>query len=179
MSLTPGVSLTNDEKCHEKWQKRLCVAMREFQNDTSCSTRHLSKLLTKISPFLANKAPNSIKMADKEIQFEAGAKYEKLHGCVNSNCAGYVFGPENKDKTHCPLCRHERVLGADGAEPETVYYFPLRPRLEALLSTTQYRESLKYERKRNHNSVFYTDVYDSPGNKTGLFLIRTRLNNYH
>lgn len=43
-----------------------------------------------------------------------------------------------------------------------VFYFPLKPRLKALLKTPQFIKLLKHEHERPRNSNFITDIYDTP-----------------
>ena len=147
-------------KTSTQWQLEVCKALRSFQNKTSCSTRHLQRMLETFSPFLAKEAPASVKKADKVLQDAAGAKYEILNGCVGHNCE-HVYGPLD-GATHCPSCNTARYK-ENGAPKEIVFYFPLKKRLEALMRTARYRHLLTYEHRRKKNDEYYSDVYDSPG----------------
>ena len=45
---------------------------------------------------------------------------------------------------------------------QTVLYFPIKPRLSALLKTKKYWNMCQHEAWRPHNPDIMTDVYDSP-----------------
>ena len=152
------------EKLPEKkllqWQLDVCRALRSFQNETSCSTRHLQRMLEKFAPYFANQVPSTVKKADKILQTDAGANYETLNGCVGDNCE-HVFGQADV-ATHCPNCNTSRYKN-NGSPKEVVFYFPLKARLEALVRTKRYRDLLTYEYRRKSNDEYFTDVYDCPG----------------
>lgn len=43
-----------------------------------------------------------------------------------------------------------------------MFYFPITPRLKALLATEQFRRLIEHENDRPSNDLFITDVYDTP-----------------
>ena len=45
---------------------------------------------------------------------------------------------------------------------EVVYYFPLKPKLQALFKQPVYKKLLRHEFERPKNDELMTDVYDSP-----------------
>ena len=84
--------------------------------------------------------------ADREMRDESGVELIKLEGCVHENDDGevcqHIYGPGDK-RTCCPKCGTSRYR-EDGRTPnEVVYYFPLRPRLEALLKLPSFLKLLQ------------------------------------
>ena len=78
-----------------------------------------------------------------------------------------VYVPSDK-RTHCPsiksngqVCGHPRC-DENGAPFEEVFYFPIIPRLKALLSTPAYRKMIQHEAERPRNRNLMSDVYDTP-----------------
>ena len=102
-------------------------------------------------------------MADKILQAAAGAKFEVLHGCVGEDC-DHVFG-DKCEAEYCPKCNTCRY-DEDGEANETVFYFPLKERLQALVRAERYRHILNFEHRRKQNSDYFTDVYDCPGEQS-------------
>ena len=80
-----------------------------------------------------------------------------LHGCIV--CNEYVW--DEKDKSEkCPICFSPRYDHA-GEPLEKVVHFPLKGRIEALLSVEQYHESCMWESWRAQPvDGAVTDVYD-------------------
>ena len=97
------------------------------------------------------------------MQTRAGVGFLILHGCVK--CDKFVFTPDDK-RTHCPyvhvnghVCGEPR-FDVNGKPKERVFYFPLRPKLAALLGTKKYWSMCQHEWDRPRNSDLITDVYD-------------------
>ena len=79
------------------------------------------------------------------MQNKAGIKVQKLHGCVR--CHKHVWTETDKT-TVCPICREERY-DLKGKAKEEVRYFPIKPRLEALLrDSITFQEAVEYEKHR-------------------------------
>ena len=68
----------------------------------------------------------------------------KLNGC--HDCHDHIFLPSDQAR-ECPKCGNARY-NAQGEAKEVAYYFPLTPKLHALLKIKRVRELLNYEYKR-------------------------------
>ena len=74
--------------------------------------------------------------ADKEMYSDSGVKLLKLNGCIT------VIDGEHC-QSNCPRCGASRYKEDGKTVNEVVYYFPLRPRLQALLKLRLYLRLLK------------------------------------
>lgn len=81
-----------------------------------------------------------LKGADRELSKESGVTKVELHGCVD--CNAHVFGPTDRRQT-CPNCNHPRYQHATHTANEKVFYFPLKPRLEALIKLPNFMSLLQ------------------------------------
>ena len=83
--------------------------------------------------------------ADKEMYSDSGVKLLKLNGCITvidgEHCQ-HVYRA-NDVSSNCPRCGASRYKEDGKTANEVVYYFPLRPRLQALLKLRQYLRLLK------------------------------------
>lgn len=95
---------------------------------------------------------------DKEMKQEAGVSFLRLNGCPS--CDNHIYMPDDR-RAICPKCGNER-FDASGKALETFLYFPLKPRLHALLQTQRYVEMIQHEYTRPSNPNIMADVYDSP-----------------
>lgn len=154
-------SNASNEKCKKRWQHRLCAALRELQNKTSCSTRHLRHLLDVLAPFFANDVPRNVDMADFDLQSAAGVQIEELYACSRIDCPNRTVWTYANVPEFCPECQHS--LRNKRGDRDTVFYFPVRHRLEALLKTNRFRRLVRFEDERKSNPAYFTDVFDSPG----------------
>ena len=59
----------------------------------------------------------------------------------------------------CPKCGTRRFDNR-GNPVEFLIWFPLYPRLEALLKVSQFQREVRYENRRQHHADYVTDVYD-------------------
>lgn len=50
----------------------------------------------------------------------------------------------------------------DDPAAQEVFYFPITPRLRALLRTEQYRKMIQHEYERPSNRNLFSDIYDTP-----------------
>ena len=127
----------------------------------------------------------SFSRIDKKLQEKAGCSFFRLHGCPHECEHVYIPGD---DATHCPRCGKERYHEKDGKRQplevrvirrihdalvtissidnnttpfQEVFYFPLKPRLQALLKTPQFRKLINHEHDRPSNENFVSDVYDT------------------
>ena len=97
------------------------------------------------------------------LQAEAGVQYIILHGCAK--CDRYVYVPADKRDT-CPHVNEDgQVCGEPrydtcGEPKERVFYFPLTPKLNALMKCKKYRIMCQHEFFRDRNPLLMTDVYD-------------------
>ena len=108
----------------------------------------LSKLQTAcVKDFFEKHTKRKIRhrAAEKALLAEAGVKRVVLHGCVGQHddkFCHHIYRPGDRRST-CPICGHSRY-SEDGKTPnETVFYFPIRPRLEALMRLRSFRELLQ------------------------------------
>ena len=90
---------------------------------------------------------SNLRGAAKKMKLEAGvSKYFVLHGCVkvhdNGEHCKHVYGPQDKNN-RCPQCGHARYKENSKQPNEKVYWFPLEPRLRALLKLPSYRRLLQ------------------------------------
>ena len=141
-------------------KRRCCVNLRQLQNKTRCPTSYLRHVVTAMTPFMKEDAiPHNITMADKSLLAEAGVKMCELFSCSNSQCGlRKVWSADVPEE--CPQCG--KSMRDKKGKLQPVYYFPLVPRLRALLTTATFREMLSFEEKRTKNVDYFTDVYDSP-----------------
>merc|ERR1712224_453454 len=111
------------------------------------------------------KCSKSLDAVDKKMAQAAGCSFLRLNGCPE--CRHHVYG-QGDERTHCPHVneKHE-VCGKPryderGVPFEEVFYFPLIPRLRALLRTKQFRKLIQHEIERPCNPSILSDIYDSP-----------------
>jgi len=149
--------MADDES--ESWQVAFCAAMRDLQNASNCSTRHLYRVAQTLEPYFTEGIPNDLAMGDRKFQAAAGVTVVELVAC--SRCPNPSIWKLNDAPESCPQCN--RPLANDNGDMEVVYYFPLRQRLAALMRTASYSRLLQHERRRKTNPLFFTDVYDTPG----------------
>ena len=145
----------------EQWQFRLCVSLRSLQNESNCSTRHLYRVVNCLQPFFSHQVPRNLGMADPLLQARAAVTVEQLVACVQPECSNPHIWTTDTMPQSCPRC-NQPLRNSDG-DVESVYFFPLRPRLQALMNTARYRHMLQYEHTRKKNPLFFTDIYDTPG----------------
>ena len=100
-----------------------------------------------------------VKRMNKTIFKRAGAVQLRLNGCVG--CNEHVYLPKDKASA-CPRCGHPRYKPDDGRPFEECFYFPLRPQFQRLLKLAHFRHLLMYEERREVNTDYIADVYDSP-----------------
>ena len=120
----------------------LGVSVRLLQQKCKLShlqTETVSKLLKTTGSGEAD-----LPAADRKMKLDAGMTKVVLHGCVHVDVDGqhcqHVYAPRDKRKT-CPRCGHARYTATK--PNEMVYWFPLQPRLEALLKLPAYRRMLQ------------------------------------
>ena len=84
-----------------------------------------------------------------------------LDGCIGVDCT-FIFLPRDERK-NCPFCGQARY-SASGQPNERVWYFPILPRLSALMRLASFRKNINYEKTRAvfANSEYMADVYDTP-----------------
>ena len=80
-----------------------------------------------------------------------------LDGCVE--CNNFIFLPNDKRK-QCPFCGTGRYKPT-GEPKERIWYFPIKGRLTALMHLKAFAKCIDYEKRRNFNSSYIADVYDS------------------
>ena len=168
--------------------ERVCEHLREIQWQTNCSTRTLQTILNSLRGDFGklirevDSLPTSVSQADKKMRDmvilkfvifvsfailvtivfvvkQAGENYVFLHGCIGEGC-NQVW-EESDDGQVCPKCNAAR-FDDNGKPKESIIWFPLKPRLESLLSTTEFEESVRWEGQRCQDNDEYV---------TGLQLI--------
>lgn len=88
-----------------------------------------------------------LRSADRKLKSLSGVQKVILHGCIaideNGENCGHVFGPQDQRRT-CPRCGQSRFnVGSTTKANELIYWFPLKPRIEALLQLDNYRSLLQ------------------------------------
>lgn len=103
---------------------------------------------------------------DNKSKAAAGTEYIKLHGCPK--CDRYIYRPGDPN-SNCPFIQNGTVCGHprynEKKKPwELAFYFPLGPRLQALLRIPGFKQMLEHEftRPRAHDPNIMYDIYDSP-----------------
>jgi hypothetical protein len=142
-------------------EDQFCIDVRRLQQRTGCTDATCDDIIRTFSNYLGAKIPSNFKAADKKIQLKAGAKCLRLNGCVG--CDKHVFLPDDPAE-ECSLCGHQRY-DAKGQPNETCFYFPLAPKLKALLRLPAYQKLIQYEFERQlkrRDPNLMSDVYDSP-----------------
>ena len=84
----------------------------------------------------------------------------QLNGCNNNDCHDHIFLPSDKAR-ECPKCGTARY-DANGQPREVAFYFPLTPKLRALLKLKGFRKLLNYEYQRPRAAGIMSDLFDSP-----------------
>merc|ERR1712224_24043 len=111
------------------------------------------------------KCSKSLDAVDKKMAQAAGCSFLRLNGCPE--CRHHVYG-QGDERTHCPHVNEKHEVcgkprhGERGVPFEEVFYFPLIPRLRALLRTKQFRKLIQHEIERPCNPSILSDIYDSP-----------------
>ena len=124
---------------------QLGVSVRHLQQkckfsqlQTDCVTKMMRK---------KGSGKSDLRGADRKLQLQAGVKRVVLHGYSkvhdNGDYCQHVYGPQDH-RDSCPKCGHPRYKAMNSKQPnEKVYWFPLIPRLEALLKLENYRRLLQ------------------------------------
>ena len=124
---------------------RLGVAVRRVQQKcklTQVAANSVARIIKKQALLKCD-----LRAADRKLKRKSCVQLVTLHGCVNvddngTNCT-HVFGAKDRRNT-CPICGHFRFQeGSTTRANETVYWFPLKPRIEALLQLASYRSLLQ------------------------------------
>ena len=89
--------------------------------------------------------PSKISEKDEAFRKQAGVSAHKYHGCPKLGCM-HVWDEDDKT-SECPVCGGPRY-DAKGVPLEEVIYFPLKDRLEALLSVPAYYDACMWENYR-------------------------------
>ena len=98
--------------------------------------------------------------ADRKLKRQSCVTVVVLHGCIainehGQNC-GHVFGPKDKRLT-CPRCGQSRFqVGSTTKANEQIYWFPLKPRIEALLQLDNYRSLLQVTSTMNQLCIIWS-----------------------
>ena len=142
-----------------------CRQVRGVQQRTKCTEATVIDFISTFGKHLKCPTANiDFRKCDVKMQSRAGVGFLILHGCIK--CNKFVFTPDDK-RTHCPYVKPDgEVCGAarfdgDGKPKERVLYFPLRPKITALMGTKKYFSMCQHEYERPRNSNLLTDVYDS------------------
>ena len=115
----------------------LGVKVRCLQQKCKLSTMQTTCVVELLAEHVAR--PN-LRLADREMKQAAGVEKMALHGCVS--CNKYVFEPKDRNVI-CPKCGYSHYKQGSRVANETVFYFSLRPRLEALLRLPNFVKLLK------------------------------------
>ncbi|KAE8229461.1 hypothetical protein CF326_g5568 [Tilletia indica] len=91
----------------------------------------------------------SLFLARKLAAAESGLEPEEYDMCPNS-CVAYLG--HNLDKTRCPECRRDRYDEIGSTPLQTFYYIPFLPRLQAMYSTSEYSNLLRYRADRSQDA---------------------------
>ena len=84
-----------------------------------------------------------VKDTQKRMMQAAGVKKVELHGCIgNGGRCKHIYGPVDRRRA-CPECTYSRYKANGTTANEIVYYFPLRPRLQALLKSESFLRLLQ------------------------------------
>ena len=144
-------------------KRRVCVSLRQLQNETRCPTSYLDHVVRAMGPFMQpDSIPHSVCMSDKSLHLEAGVEMCELFACSSSNsqCGLRKVWTQCDVPEYCPKCG--KSMRDKTGKMEPVFYYPLQPRLHALLGTESYRSWVSYEAAREKNDDYFTDVYDAP-----------------
>lgn len=91
-------------------------------------------------------AKRDLRQADRKMQDEAGVRLVVLHGCTrvhdNGDHCQHIYVPQD-NRSACPKCGQLRYDASTNQPNEKVYWFPLQPRLQALLQLDSYRRLLQ------------------------------------
>ena len=137
-----------------------------LQSDTKCTDTTLVRIIELFSRHTGLKAcAKDLHATDEKMRKAAGCSFIRLNGCPC--CGEHVYG-QGDQRTHCPhvkedgqACGHARYDEND-IPFEEVFYFPLIPRLKALLQTKQFRKLIQHEFERPRNRDIISDIYDTP-----------------
>ena len=134
---------------------KLGLTVRKLQQKCKFSQRSTKAVEQVLQEQRSKKC--ALNKADRKLRQQSGVQLCVLHGCVNVNADGgyctHVFGPKDKRST-CPKCGHSRYeAGSTTRANEMVYWFPLKPRLEALMKLPYYRWLCQVTSAFNHSVV--------------------------
>ena len=122
---------------HQTNSIELGVKVRCLQEKCKLSTMQAGC----VADLLAEHLPKpNMRLADREMKLKAGVEKLALHGCVS--CNEYVFEPKDRN-VNCPKCGYSRYKVGSRVANETAFYFPLRPRLKALLQLPNFVKLLE------------------------------------
>ena len=86
------------------------------------------------------------------LMSQSGARSVFLHGCVGEGC-DTVWGPQDQGDI-CPKCDGRRY-DDKGKPQEFVLHFPLKSRIESLLTCRAYQNAVRWECERTHANDDY------------------------
>lgn len=122
--------------CAENTVELLCLQQR-------CRLSNLQTACVKQSMEKTGTAFAKLKDTQNKMLEAAGAQKVVLHGCIGqAGRCQHVYRPADQRRT-CPQCGQSRYQENGTRANEIVYYFPLRPRLEALLKSKAFLRLLQ------------------------------------
>ena len=138
-----------------------CISIRRLQQRHGCTDMCCKDMVDTFRKYLRMDVPVNFASTDKKMQKAAGTTVMRLNGCVG--CHRHVFTPDDKAKS-CPHCNTPRY-NSKGKPFEEVFYFPIKPKLKALLSLPVYKQMCEHECDRKNlrqGEHLMSDVYDAP-----------------
>ena len=114
----------------------LGIKIRCLQERCKLSTEQ-AKIVASV---LAMGTKPNLRAADRELQKQSGVQLHVLHGCVS--CHKHVFNAKDKS-ANCPKCGYSRYQNGSNTANETVCYFPLKSRLQALVQLPNFMKFLE------------------------------------
>lgn len=143
--MSSAISVTIASVMNDEAIRDLGVSVRRLQQKCKLTQIAAKEVATVIKKQALLKC--DLRAADKKLKRISGVQLVVLHGCVHvdqngANCT-HVFGPQDR-RNYCPKCGHFRFqVDSTTKANEKVYWFPLKPRIEALLQLGNYRSLLQ------------------------------------
>lgn len=121
----------------------LGIKVRCLQQKCKLSNLQARHVTTFVSEHYGDEA--DLSGADRELREKSGVEKVILHGCIgvanDGQACQHVYGPGDA-RNRCPTCGHSRYKANGITANEIVYHFPIKKRLQALLSLPNFKKLL-------------------------------------
>ena len=146
--LTLAICIQRSSEMNQREKTKLGVKVRCVQQRCRLSNKQAECVASLLADYVGKP---DLCAADRELDGLCGVHKVVLHGCTG--CNDYVYGPDN-NLDNCVKCGASRYKPNSRHAKEMVYYFPIRPRLQALLQLPNFLRLLQVCNNNVANVIF-------------------------